>query len=184
MDKGARVTITGGRNGKGVSGEVFWKGANKWGSGERLGVRGEDGETYWVSDEDVELASGPAPKVEAGPTFSKGDRVMFKQRGEEGTGSVFWIGESRNGPGQRLGIRNDADPDNAVWLDARFAKPLEGEAPPAGGAPPAVLHDDGDSEEPWSPPVNMDEVPGPPIDDAYVDYGSDEDGGAWSDDIF
>ena len=55
IDKGTRVTIIGGRRGKGQSGSVFWTGKNKWGDGDRLGVRGDDGETYWVSDVDAEV---------------------------------------------------------------------------------------------------------------------------------
>ena len=122
-DKGARVQIKPGNNGAGVCGEVFWKGAKKWGDGERLGVRGDDGETYWIDDDGVEATDQKSAPPEPGLTYSKGDRVKFKNRGQEGRGSVFWIGDSRNGPGQRLGI-NDDDGEDAVWLDARFASPL------------------------------------------------------------
>ena len=121
MDKGQRVRITGGRQGKDQTGTIFWKGPNKYGSGDRYGVRADDGETYWVSGDNVEATDAAAPPIDAGPTFAKGDRVAYKVRGEEGIGSVFWIGESRSGPGQRLGVRPDGS-DDAVWLDSRQAR--------------------------------------------------------------
>lgn len=177
MEKGARVRITGGRNGKDETGEVFWKGPNKWGEGERLGVRGDNGETYWVADSDVELASGPAPVVEAGDTFEKGDRVRFRNRGREGTGTVFWIGESRSGPGQRLGIRDDAPEgeDDAVWIDARFAQQLDEEpgAAPSGGPRSAPRQGPPEDYDASIPPAQSYEMPplddGPPLDDALLD---------------
>lgn len=171
MDKGARVRITGGRNGVGVAGEIFWKGPNKWGKGDRFGIRGDDGETYWVSESDVEASEGPAPEPEPGPTFSKGDRVAFRAGGREGTGSVFWIGENKRGPGQRLGIRDDAPEgeDDAVWIDARFARPLEGESSAPGS--PASWDDPAADEE--IPPAAAYDMPpvsdGPVRDDSWVD---------------
>jgi hypothetical protein len=191
VKKGDRVKITKGP-GKDTVGEIFWSGPNKWGGGERYGVRGDDGDTYWVNSADVEAASGPAPKVEAGREYAKGDRVAFKVRGREGTGSVFWIGDSRSGPGQRLGI-NDDDGEDAVWLDARFVQPLENEPAPQGGGhgggyghgggggyggggggqePPADFYsvDDG-----WVP-QDDDGPPSAPISDDYADsYASMED---------
>lgn len=180
MDKGARVTITDGRQGKGVSGVIFWKGPNKWGEGERLGVRGDDGETYWVADADVEPATGaPPPVQDAGPTFAKGDRVRFKQGGREGTGSVFWTGESRQGPGQRLGIRDD-DGEDPVWIDARLAEALTDEprsAMPPGGRAPVHLGGDDEDAAPWVPSLSEDELPpAAPWDDADVaSFAADDD---------
>ncbi len=186
MEKGARVTITGGRQGVGQSGTVFWKGPNNWGEGERLGVKGDDGETYWLSDDSVEAATGPAPVLEAGPTFAKGDRVAFKQGANEGTGVVFWIGESRQGPGQRLGVRDDAPEgdDDAVWIDSRFARPYNGEAsstptaggpsaPPAGDAPPEPPP----ADDAWQAPTGADDLPeGPPLDEgAIASWAPDDD---------
>lgn len=193
MEKGDRVRITDGRQGKGQSGSVFWKGPNKYGGGERLGVRGDDGETYWVNSDDCEKDDGPAPEPEAGPTFSKGDRVAFRVRGREGTGSVFWIGESRNGPGQRLGI-NDDEGEDAVWVDAIQARPLEAHedngppAHPSGPAAPAsaLPAPASDSDEDfipadfWEPSVGMDDMPdAPPLDDAEAERwaGWDDDEG-------
>ncbi|TNE87123.1 MAG: hypothetical protein EP330_19325 [Deltaproteobacteria bacterium] len=174
MDKGTRVRIIGGRNGKGKTGEIFWKGPNKWGEGERFGVRGDDGQTYWVAEKDCEKASGPAPEPEAGDTFEKGDRVRFQWRGREGTGTVFWIGESRNGPGQRLGVRDDAPEgeEDAVWLDARFCKALgeeeDGHAPAPRQERQAAS--DYDDEIPAAQSYEMPPLDdGPPLDDAYVD---------------
>lgn len=172
MDKGARVRITGGRQGKGKTGEIFWKGPNKWGEGERFGVRGDDGETYWVADRDVEVCSESAPEPEAGPTFAKGDRVRFQRRGVEGTGTVFWIGESKNGPGQRLGVRDDAadGEDDAVWIDARLCEVLDGDGPPPRSAPARLSQGSHDDEV---PPAQSYEMPplddGPPLDDAYAE---------------
>ena len=187
MDKGQRVKIVGGRQGVDQSGTIFWKGPNKWGNGERLGVRGDDGETYWVSDEDCEAATGDAPVQEAGDTFAKGDRVTFTNKGQESRGTVFWIGESRNGPGQRLGVNDDAGED-AAWLDANQCKALSEEddqgPPPQSqraaapkGKPADGWAEDDQQPEAWRPPVGMDEAPPPPpMDDAELETwaGSDD----------
>ena len=177
MKKGTRVQIIGGRNGKGESGTIFWTGKNKWGDGERFGVRADSGETYWVADKDVEPTNAAPPPAEAGPTFNKGDRVAFSVRGREGTGTVFWIGKSKHGPGQRLGVRDD-DPESsedAVWLEARQARAIEGEAPPR----PQQGHYDEDegaeavlSAESYAMPP-LDE--GPPIDDSWVEQMAAQD---------
>ena len=170
MDKGARVTITKGKA-AGKAGTVFWKGPNKFGAGERLGVRGDDGETYWVQDTDVEATSAAAPPMDAGPRFEKGDRVSFEVGGRDGTGTVFWIGESRQGPGQRLGVRVDGatEGDDAVWLDARQARPASGAPTPSPSRPPptGAGADEGDDvppeyasagELPPAPPLSDDEI--------------------------
>ena len=192
FNKGDRVQIKPGNNGEGVCGEVFWKGAKKWGDGERLGVRGDDGETYWIDDDGVSPTDKSAPTPEPGDTFTKGDRVSFKSRGRQGRGTVFWIGESRNGPGQRLGIDDD-DGEDAVWLDARFAKALSpDEDTPAsddsagggyGGASSGGDRSD-EAEIPWTPPLDPGSMPTPPpMDDSMIDTWAanqdDEDGGAW-----
>ena len=186
MDKGARVTIISGK-GKDVSGEVFWKGENKWGPGERLGVRGDDGETYWVADSDVELAGGPAPVIEAGPTFDKGDRVSFTEGGEPGTGTVFWTGESKGGPGQRVGVRDDATED-AVWKDSRHCVLLEGDADPMPRRQdgPAAPMDGDVADIPWEDPLDVDDgPPAAPWDDAdaasAASGADDQDVAPWED---
>ena len=173
MDKGTRVTIVDGHQGKGQSGSVFWTGKNKWGDGERLGVRGDDGETYWVSDADVETTTGEAPEQPAGDTFEKGDRVSFTQRGQAGTGTVFWIGQSKNGPGQRLGVRDD-NGEEAVWIDARIAKALEGDAPPPArqnsNSGSAQEGESDQTPDAWSPSLDISDMPPEaPIDDSSAD---------------
>jgi hypothetical protein len=188
VDKGQRVKIVGGRQGLDQSGTIFWKGANKWGKGERLGVRGDDGETYWVSDEDCEAATGSAPIQEAGDTFAKGDRVLFKNNGQDGRGTVFWIGQSRNGPGQRLGVNDDAGED-AVWLDANRCKalsedddqgppPQQRQDPAPAGRPSDGWAEDDQQPDAFTPSVGMDDIPAPPpMDDDQLDQwaGSDDD---------
>lgn len=189
MDKGDRVRITGGRQGKDKTGTIFWKGPNKYGSGERFGVRGDDGETYWVSSDDVESTDAAPPPVEAGPTFEKGDRVAYEVRGEPGVGEVFWIGQSKSGPGQRLGVRPDGS-DEAVWLDARRARPateedeqaaaarsLEAEPTWDTGSPgsSAPMSDDDEDlpQDAFAPQLSEDDLPpAPPADDAQAERWS------------
>lgn len=127
MDKGTRIRITAGRQGVGVVGTIFWVGENRFGGGSRFGVKGDDGATYWVNDKEVEalsksdpLAGGPVAKH----TFNRGDRVVFRVGEQQGVGEVFWIGQSRQGPGQRLGVRPD-DSDEAVWIDGHQAEPTD-----------------------------------------------------------
>lgn len=176
MDKGTRVHITGGRQGKGQTGTIFWKGPNKYGEGDRYGVQGDDGATYWVVEDDVEKADGaaPPPPADTGVTFDKGDRVELQQNGQTVYGNVFWIGKSKMG-GQRLGVRGD-DSEEAIWIDARFVTAASGDAPPAptGGAAPgghAMSHgsDAEDDEMPasYAAPIDMGEMPPmAPIDDS------------------
>jgi hypothetical protein len=171
--KGDRVRIVEGK-GVGQHGEVFWTGPNKWGPGLRLGVRGDDGETYWVSEDHTEPSAAGAPAPEPSETFAKGERVAFTQRGQQGEGTVFWTGTSRTG-GQRLGVRTD-DSEDAVWLDARFARRVERQAPPAPLAP--LADDTGDDDFEQAPFLEPDHAPslGPddmppmaPWDDESID---------------
>ena len=194
MNKGTRVKIIRG-NGKDQVGTVFWTGKDRYNDGLRLGIRGDDGETYWASQRDCEVSEEELP---VGETFDKGDRVRFRNRGVEGYGTVFWTGQSRNGPGQRLGIRDDADPDEAVWLDARFAERLEeGEGPPPPDPPARSRRGGGGGgrgrgggsynqgdEMPadYAAPISGNEMPAPPpMDDSWIDQMAvqmdDEDGG-------
>ncbi|MEC7948822.1 MAG: hypothetical protein VX265_14740, partial [Myxococcota bacterium] len=112
----------------------FWKGPNKYGPGERLGLRGDDGETHWIDSASVEPTDAAVPE---GPTFERGDRIRFRLQGREGSGTVFWTGQNRHGPGQRLGVNpDDGDGrDDAVWLDARAAQPLPPEEDERGAEP-------------------------------------------------
>ncbi len=162
--KGDRVKIVEGK-GSGHHGEVFWTGPNKWGPGLRLGVRGDDGETYWVAEDDTEPSTAEAPAPDPGETFVKGDRVAFTQRDQQGEGTVFWTGQSRGG-GQRLGVRTD-DSEDAVWLDARFARRVERQTP---AAPLTPLADNADDTIEYAPPLGPDDLPPvAPLDDAWAD---------------
>ncbi|MEM9070387.1 MAG: hypothetical protein AAGE52_17920 [Myxococcota bacterium] len=120
IGKGTRVRITGGQ-GTGQSGAVFWEGPNKFGPGKRFGVRGDNGETYWVDDENVEIddsAPAAAPPVEAEEAkFEKGDAVRVVSGESEGaSGEVFWIGESKFRPGMpRYGVRDESGETH--WVD-------------------------------------------------------------------
>ena len=58
LKKGSRVEITGGREGLGEKGEVFWVGDSKFGKGMRYGIRDGDN-TYWIDEQFVTLLSGP-----------------------------------------------------------------------------------------------------------------------------
>jgi hypothetical protein len=175
LGKGSRVKITAGK-GLDQVGSIFWVGASRYGDGQRFGISADDGETYWVDESNVVEAADSAP-AEPSETFEKGDRVRFKNRGQEGTGSVFWTGKSRHGPGQRLGVRDDENPDDAVWIDARFCERIEGEAP----APPprrsAGGFSDGDpTPDEYNTSLGMDEgPPPPPLDEsAYEGWDTDE----------
>ncbi|MFT4621374.1 MAG: hypothetical protein ACI8PZ_000026 [Myxococcota bacterium] len=160
MDKGTRIRIVKGRKGKGVAGTVFWEGPNKWGEGTRLGIEGDDGQTYWIASDSVEPLTkaedaGPPPP----PEVSKGDRVAYQQGDAEGVGRVFWVGKGRNG-GLRLGI-NDDESEEPVWLDARAVRVL----------------DDGEMAAP-SPPPSPRALPTQPAASPADDYGfiaADED---------
>ncbi|MEO0600252.1 MAG: hypothetical protein AAF211_02395 [Myxococcota bacterium] len=158
--KGARVTIVKGRKGNGVNGTVFWIGDDKYNEGQkRLGVRGDDGETYWVSASYVEATDVPESEPDE-PEYEKGDRVTFEHQGEEGIGEVFWVGPSKHGPGFRVGLKLEGDED--LWLDSRQVKgliedggvPALDEAPPpevgvpAGEPPPFEDGDPGVTEPP------------------------------------
>ena len=193
IEKGARVQIKSGRA-EGVAGTVFWKGENKWGPGERLGVRGDDGQTHWIDSAEVTPTDAAVPDA---PTFSRGDRVAFRQGAEEGIGTVFWTGQNRHGPGQRLGIHPDGgDPDSPVWLDALATKalnPADDPGPPVDAAPRGGgggggyrgsgggggrSDDVAEIPHDYSAPMSMDELPPvAPLDDGDIDQMA-----AWVDD--
>jgi hypothetical protein len=54
LGKGSRVRVTSGKD-EGVEGRVFWFGDSKFGPGKRVGIKGDDGETYWLDADDVEV---------------------------------------------------------------------------------------------------------------------------------
>ncbi len=142
VEKGARVAIVKGRKGNGVVGTVFWIGDDKYNEGKkRLGVRGDDGETYWISADNVEATDVPEAEP-AEPDYERGDLVAFEHRGEEGLGEVFWVGPSKHGPGYRVGLKLEGEED--LWLDSRQVKGRvdRGDVPPlddADGPPPEPL---------------------------------------------
>ncbi len=160
----------------GVTGEVFWKGPNKYGPGERLGVRGDDGQTYWTADADV-VPSDSKPDLSPGEQYDRGDRVQFLRNGEQVSGEVFWTGQSRGGPGQRLGVRVEGEED-PTWIDARLVRAAQ-ESTAASAAPERTSRgraepspDELDDEMPadWAPPLDLHDLPPPaPVDDDMID---------------
>jgi len=162
MEKGTRVVVVGGRKAKGVTGTVFWTGPDSYGDGLRIGLRGDDGETHWLNADQVKaLEEGEDPGPSEAPTVQKGAIVSFTTEGEAYEGEVFWVGENKYGPGQRLGVR---DPSGEThWLDAMRVTVLEASSQPAppsdsGGGPPQPPPP---TEEP--PPMDAQEMP-PPYD--------------------
>lgn len=151
MEKGARVEIVKGRKGKGTVGTVFWVGENQYGPGVRLGIEGDDGETYWVNADNVEpTAKGPPPEPEEP---SRGDRVRFTLDDAVAHGEVFWVGPAKSGRGTRVGV--NCDDGETRWLNARQVEIDAGEAPSPSAAP-----DEGDLAPP--PPVPAAPADGPP----------------------
>ena len=123
-----------------MRGEVFWIGDDRYKQGgKRVGIHGDDGETYWVSMDYVEPTNEPAP-VPEGPDPSKGDRVLWKQGEDEGEGTVFWVGEGKTG-GSRVGVQ--CDDGETRWFDARRVTLLA-----EGGDPPAADDANWDEEDP------------------------------------
>ncbi len=133
MDKGDRVRIVKGRQGKDQTGSIFWVGENKYGSGQRFGISGDDGETYWIPEENCEqLEAGSAgfAQEEVSFEFDKGDRVAWKNNNGSGVGTIIWIGDNKHGPGKRVGVR-DENMEEAVWLDGRLISKLPDDYEPA-----------------------------------------------------
>ena len=184
MEKGERVENTGGRDGVGQNGEIFWKGPNKFGPGERYGVRTDDGATFWVVEADLQRSGAPSTAPpDTGETYAKGDRVSVTQGGVESVGNVFWLGDSKAG-GQRLGIKPDSG-EEAIWIDARFVRRLGADAAPRKSAPsksapskgapskgaPSKTARAAAAAEPYVPPMSMDDLPpAAPFDDHEIDW--------------
>ncbi|MEZ4316823.1 MAG: hypothetical protein R3F61_04955 [Myxococcota bacterium] len=118
MDKGTRVKVVKGKKNVGLTGTIFWLGDNRWGEGKRAGIEGDDGETYWIGLEHLEVTNDAPPEVEVP---AKGERVRFELEGVEVEGEVFWVGENKSGRGMRLGVRDAGG--EAHWVDARRARP-------------------------------------------------------------
>lgn len=141
FDKGHRVGIVSGRSGKGMRGEVFWIGESRYGKGARYGVRGDDGETYWVDEQHLGAETDvPEPEAHepARAPLAKGARVRITRgEGAGHTGEVFWIGDRKFGRGTRYGVRAD-DGGESFWVDDVGCEPIEGEAPAPAQAPRPV----------------------------------------------
>jgi hypothetical protein len=163
LERGARARVVGGKTAKGVTGTIFWIGDNKFGEGKRYGLKGDDGQTYWVPSEHVEADDKPAPAVvpamsasPPGPALVRGDRVAWRAPdGDERWGEVFWVGASKRGDGAvRVGVKDPGG--ETLWFDASQLRVVDGAPPPsprkvAAVAPadvPASPFDD-DEPPPW-----------------------------------
>lgn len=162
FDKGGRAAIIAGRYPLGTRGEVFWTGENKYGQGMRYGLKGDDGVTYWLNDEEIGTEDGapPAPPPPDRPPLDKGARVRIVGTKDEGVeGEIFWTGASRYGPGMRYGVKEG---EATYWVDEANVKPLD--EPGAGGATGAEASDggaEGGGDEPASGGAFQDDVDGP-----------------------
>ena len=171
FEKGDRVKIVGGRKSKGVTGQIFWVGENKYGEGQRFGIRGDDGETHWVPEEHCE-ASTETMEVPEGPELSKGDRVLWTDGGVELDGEVFWLGPNKFGPGTRVGVKDDDGETH--WMDSRRLTKLEdGAAPPPRPEPPPASGSAFDQPDAFGAPPAWE---GPPVDDAWADSVGEPEG--------
>ena len=171
FEKGDRAAIVSGRKNVGVRGQIFWIGENKYGPGVRYGLRGDDGETYWVDESNIGSEDG-APPAPAPPepkeTLEKGSRVSITKGASAGAeGEVFWVGESKYGPGMRYGVKDDEGETH--WADEHQVELLEG---PAKGGDEARAGGSG------GPPPPADEAPWPDGEDDFASSG-----GGFEDDI-
>ena len=173
-----------------MTGTVFWKGQNKTGPATATGsaaMMDSSGSTAAAS-------RPPRPTSATGHTFDKGDRVPFVPGGE-GTGTVFWVGQSRARPGAAWRPRRPPRRGGRLDLiDGLAARPLDpGEDParrsplPRGRSNPyqgatagaraaasggGWSGGEGADEMPsdYAAPMGMDEMPSaPPMDDASLD---------------
>ncbi|MEZ4335309.1 MAG: hypothetical protein R3B82_01660 [Sandaracinaceae bacterium] len=165
FEKGDRAAIVAGRkNPVGIRGQIFWVGENKYGDGMRYGLRGDDGETYWCDQSHLgpEDAAPPPPEGSTGPkeAIDKGARVSITKGPSAGVeGEVFWVGESRYGPGMRYGIRDEAGETH--WADSHQVEALAAPAPKPAAAPRPA------------PAAASSSSSGPPMDDAPMPDGDD-----------
>ena len=129
IGKGDRVLVVKGKKSLGTVGTVFWIGPNKFGEGNRLGIKSDDAETHWVPEAYVEVTALQAPEVEPP---EKGASVSWMDGDLPRAGTVFWVGESKAGNGYRVGVKDDDGETH--WLDARqlevTAASIDDEPPP------------------------------------------------------
>jgi hypothetical protein len=176
VDKGTRVKVFKGRNAVGTTGVIFWIGENKYGDGKRIGLEGDDGQTYWLPMENVQETSEVAEAENTGPEPKKGSKVRWGSGETEGFGTVFWLGAAKNGRGSRVGV-NDAHGETH-WLSAKQVTVIDDlpDTPAASSAPdmpegpswesaPDYGDDDGDNDDPGPSPVWNDNASEPVWDD-------------------
>jgi len=158
LDKGTRVKVFKGRKAVGTTGVIFWIGDNKYGDGKRIGLEGDDGETYWLPMENVQETTEAAADEPTGPEPTKGSKVRWGSGDTEGFGTVFWFGAAKNGRGNRVGV-NDAHGETH-WFNAKQVTVIDALPEPtaAPAAPDMPDLDDG---------PNWDHVP---------DYGDEDEG--------
>lgn len=167
FDKGDRAAIVGGRKGVGVRGEVFWIGENKYGSGSRYGLRGDDGDTYWIDETHLgpEGDAPPTPEYEAKPVLEKGTHVAIVKGSDAGKeGEIFWVGDSKFGPGMRYGVRGDDA--ETYWADERQIEVREAPAKKASAPSKA-----GPADDAPFPSDDFDEAPRDDFDAPFDDGG-------------
>lgn len=173
--KGDRVGIVGGRQGKGMRGEVFWIGESRYGKGARYGIRGDDGETYWIDEQQVGAETDvPAPELpEPGEPLAKGTRVQITRGEAAGTlGEIFWVGESKYGRGPRYGIRDDGGETH--WIDGPGCEPSDAPAP-AAAARTEPANEFEDPPPPSARAADFDDAPLPTDDDLAFPEADDDD---------
>jgi hypothetical protein len=175
--KGDRVGIVGGRQGKGMRGEVFWIGESRYGKGARYGIRGDDGETYWIDEQQVGAETDvPAPELpEPGEPLAKGTRVQITRGEAAGTlGEIFWVGESKYGRGPRYGVRDDEGETH--WVDGPGCEPSDAPAPARASAPAEPdRHDELEDPPAIGRAADFDDAP-LPTDDDFAFPEADDDG--------
>lgn len=173
FQNGDRAAIVKGRNNVGIRGQVFWIGENKYGPGVRYGLRGDDGESYWVDETNIgpEEGAPPAPDAaEPGEPLARGSRVSItKGRSAGVVGEVFWVGDSKYGAGMRYGVKDEDGETH--WADGREVELLA--APEAGGGEAR-----GGGAEPSGDAPPDDHVPFPDGEDDFAAPG-----GGFEDDI-
>ncbi|HJL16948.1 MAG TPA: hypothetical protein RMH99_14885 [Sandaracinaceae bacterium LLY-WYZ-13_1] len=103
LERGTRVKITGGPQGAGEEGEIFWAGESKFGPGMRYGIRGEGEETWWVDGGHVEALEEP-PAKDAGPS-------------SDGAGAAPADAPPMPDPDEFQDFAEEAPPDDAPFPD-------------------------------------------------------------------
>ncbi len=142
VEKGSRVEVFKGRKVPvGTTGEVFWVGAGTYGT--RVGLKGDDGDTYWLASDNCRPEGWAQLVVRAGDhgwdivarqleaaQIHKGDRVRFvNAEGQAFIGEVFW--KERNRLGVRVGAGEGHNGSDVLWLNTSQVEKLDGNDPHA-----------------------------------------------------